>query len=1398
MQRIVLTFFFVWLLSGVRTQAQTIIYVSPVGVGNGSSWTNASNIANAIATAPDNAELRLHEGAYNITTTLSITQRLTINGGYTGVGANRNVTANPSVLNGGGNTQIMAIDAAGVKIDGLTFFEGFAATGVDMNDGTGGGAIYISSNDVTITNSIFRNNVSAHRIGSGAIYLWSCDNIQIADCLFENNRVVENVSTAGNMGGGAIHIRFGNNTQIINTVFRNNDSRYTGGAIHDWGVETRFENCVFEDNESEEDGGGLYLRSDLTHIHNSRFEGNQAVNGGGLATNFGGFKISASTFHGNSSQDKGGAIYNHRFAEPSTIERVQFHENVADQGGAVYNYGEEGIKVISSLFVANEAADKGGAIFNNRFVEITNTSFVRNTNTALIMSPIGQSESNHCETTIFNSIFYLNTAKTGGYRPDIHSEDLDMDLSTQHVRRNILQAYTGTGNQVGVNPIFVNNTNDFRLQAASPAIDAGRVSLFNGVSEMNAGISTDLDGNGRNQGANIDMGAYETDPSTIGIPACVFITVPEEGAEDIPLATAITWSATGEATGYRITIGTTSGGTDIVDNEEVMGTTYTPATDWNENTTYFVTVVPFNAAGEAEGCAEISFTTETLLTTPECTVITGPVAGAEDVALDAVITWEAVTDAEGYRVFVGTTSGGVDIVDGEEVIGTTYTLASGWAESTTYYVTVVPFNAAGEAADCPEVRFTTETLLAAPECTVVTSPAAGGEDVALYAVITWAAVTDAEGYRVFVGTTSGGVDIVDGEEVIGTTYTLASGWAESTTYYVTVVPFNAAGEAADCPEVRFTTETLLAAPECAVVTNPGDGTENVALDAVITWEAVADAEGYRVFVGTTSGGVDVADGEEVAGTAFVPVGGWVENTIYYVTVVPFNAAGEAADCPEVRFTTETLLTAPECTVVTSPAAGVEDVALNAVITWGSVTDAEGYRVFVGTTPGGTDVADGEEETGTAFVPVGGWAESTTYYVTIVPFNDAGEAAGCAEISFTTETLLAAPECAVVTNPGDGTENVALDAVITWEAVADAEGYRVFVGTTSGGVDVADGEEVAGTAFVPVGGWVENTIYYVTVVPFNAAGEAMGCAEISFTTETLLTAPGCTVITGPGDGAMDIDIDAAIVWGAVNGVDGYRIYIGTSAGGTDIVDGEEVIGTSYAPAAGWKDNTTYYVTIVPFNAAGEATDCSEISFTTEILSTAPGCTTIISPVDGANSVSLDAGIRWTAVADAEGYRIAIGTTPGGTDVVNNEIVTGTTFNPGIVFAENTRYYLRVTPFNAVGEASGCGQTWFVVVPDKAITRTKYGISPNGDGIHDFWEIDGIGHYPDNTVSIFNRWGDMVFHTRRYDNHSNVFTGVANKLTGLGAGVLPPGTYFFSIQYRDGQEVKKVEGFLVLRR
>src|SRR5690606_13094593 len=57
-----------------------------------------------------------------------------------------------------------------------------------------------------------------------------------------------------------------------------------------------------------------------------------------------------------------------------------------------------------------------------------------------------------------------------------------------------------------------------------------------------------------------------------------------------------------------------------------------------------------------------------------------------------------------------------------------------------------------------------------------------------------------------------------------------------------------------------------------------------------------------------------------------------------------------------------------------------------------------------------------------------------------------------------------------------------------------------------------------------------------------------------------------------------------------------------------------------------------------------------------------------------------------------------------------------------------------------------------------------VSPNGDGIGDYFHIENIISFPDNEVVIFNRWGNEVFRMKGYnDFEGKVFNGYAN--TGL---------------------------------
>lgn len=90
----------------------------------------------------------------------------------------------------------------------------------------------------------------------------------------------------------------------------------------------------------------------------------------------------------------------------------------------------------------------------------------------------------------------------------------------------------------------------------------------------------------------------------------------------------------------------------------------------------------------------------------------------------------------------------------------------------------------------------------------------------------------------------------------------------------------------------------------------------------------------------------------------------------------------------------------------------------------------------------------------------------------------------------------------------------------------------------------------------------------------------------------------------------------------------------------------------------------------------------------------------------------------------------------------------------------------------------------------------GISPNGDGLNDYFRIDGLTG-TDNTVEVFNRWGVKVYGTTAYNTTGNVFKGISD-----GAGTLnkkeklPVGTYFYVLYFKQNGKAGKKAGYLYI--
>ncbi|MBL8818573.1 MAG: hypothetical protein JNL58_21270 [Planctomyces sp.] len=276
--------------------------------------------------------------------------------------------ANSLTLDANHTSRLMRVGGAGpttVSLVGLTLRGGNGAGG-----GTSGfgGAIYLSDglegNDrLDLQDCVLLDNVAEM---GGAIY--ALDTVlNLVNC-----QLVDNTATGSGLtrGGGAIasHSTF---TTITNSVIADNSAVGVGGAVYNYTDETAVQerSSVLTINDSTVrensavEGGAIFAwnrnqgEAATVYLQNSTFESNIAVEGGGAMMTNSIAQVLACLMRDNSATS-GGAIYN--YSGSVTIINSTLSGNRASVfGGAIWNLLRGSLNILHSTVVLNRADSDG-------------------------------------------------------------------------------------------------------------------------------------------------------------------------------------------------------------------------------------------------------------------------------------------------------------------------------------------------------------------------------------------------------------------------------------------------------------------------------------------------------------------------------------------------------------------------------------------------------------------------------------------------------------------------------------------------------------------------------------------------------------------------------------------------------------------------------------------------------------------------------------------------------------------------------------------------------------------------------------------------------------------------------------------------------------------------------
>ena len=320
------------------------------------------------------------------------------------------------------------------------------------------------------------------------------------------------------------------------------------------------------------------------------------------------------------------------------------------------------------------------------------------------------------------------------------------------------------------------------------------------------------------------------------------------------------------------------------------------------------------------------------------------------------------------------------------------------------------------------------------------------------------------------------------------------------------------------------------------------------------------------------------------------------------------------------------------------------------ISWNSISDASAYRLQLGTSVGDSSLYDSGEiqatNTSVSLLPV------TTYYARL--WTQKPDGWFYADSTF--QTTIAA---SVLTSPANGS-TASTQVQFSWTLVPGALDYTLWIGTSPG---------------------TQNIFYYTTAQSGNPGGIFSTTATLApkgtyyarlwtrtsagyVYSDSVFQTAGTAYLTSPASGAT-VSPQVQLTWTPVPGATSYGVWIGSSP---NTYDAFYYGTTGTSASATLQPGRTYYVTLWTNNSGSWSNTTSTLQTT--------ATASLLSPANG--SANLDAGapvaFTWTPISNVTWYELYLGSSEGARDYYDSGDIAST--NVSVTLKPNTTYYARL--------------------------------------------------------------------------------------------------------------------------